>query len=91
MSLPYHTNVAMIYNDIFGNYPDVIFDPSGICDDEVACSYLHRCRGALCSIFICDMQKSEPREIYNQSTTKDIADEDNNMDLFCLPRCGVER
>ena len=39
MSLPYHTNVAMIDNEFFGNYPDVIFDPSGICDNEVVCSY----------------------------------------------------
>ena len=75
MSLPYPTNFAMIDDELFlGNYPDVIFDPSGICDNEVVCSYMHRCRGALCSIFICDMQKSEPREIYNQSTTKAIDD-----------------
>ena len=39
MSLPYHTNVAMIENDFFGNYPDVIFDQIGICDNEVVCSY----------------------------------------------------
>ena len=50
------SNVDMIDNECFcGNDPDVIFDQSGICDNEVVCSCMHRCRGALCSIFICDM------------------------------------
>ena len=42
MSLPYPTNFAMIDDEFFlGNYPDVIFDPSGICDNEVVCSYIY--------------------------------------------------